>query len=79
MDKLSRAGYMMTIDDAIAFWTRRREAEAALGEKLTREESEKLLQSMKLGKELTLEDLREIMASKKVLIVKDKNAPKGDE
>jgi hypothetical protein len=68
----------MTIDDAIAFWTRRQEAEKALGSKLTREESEKLLQSMRLGQELTLEELLELMQGKKVLIVKDKNAPRED-
>jgi len=73
MDKRARAGYMLTLDDAIKFWTRCQEAEKALGEKLTREEREKLLQSMQIGKEMTVEDLRELMQNKKTLIIKDKN------
>jgi len=72
MDKRAKAGYMMTLDEALKFWERRAEAEKALGAKLTLEESEKLLQSMKLGQELSLEDLLEVMKGKKVLIVKDK-------
>jgi hypothetical protein len=51
------------------FW---QEAEKALGEKLIRDEREKLLQSMQLGKEMSIEDLRELMAGKKVLVVKEK-------
>jgi hypothetical protein len=73
MDKRARAGYMMTLDEAIKFWERCIEAEKALGEKLTHDEKEKLLQAMHLGQELSLEDLLEVMKGKKVLVVKDKN------
>jgi hypothetical protein len=73
MDKRAKIGYSMTLEEAMKFWTRCQEAEKALGEKLNREEREKLLIAMQLGKELSLEDLREMMAGKKVLIVKDKN------
>jgi hypothetical protein len=74
MDKQAKVGYMMTLEDAMKFWQRRSEAEKALGQKLTREESEKLLQAMKLGQELSLEEALEVMKDKKTLIVKDQNA-----
>ncbi len=77
MDKRARAGYMMTLEDAMKFWQRRSEAEKALGQKLTREESEKLLQAMHLGQELSLEELMEVMKGKKTLIVKDKDHADG--
>jgi hypothetical protein len=72
MDKRAKAGYMMTLDDAIKFWTRCQEAEKALGQPLNREEREHLLISMQLGKEMSVEDLRELMANKKTLIIKEK-------
>ncbi len=73
MDKRTKAGYLMTLDDAIKFWTRCQEAEKALGQSLTREEREHLLVAMKCGKEMSVEELREFVAGKKVLVVKDKN------
>jgi hypothetical protein len=72
MDKRAKAGYMMTLDDAIKFWTRCQEAEKALGQPLNREEREHLLVSMQLGQEMTIEDLQELMKNKKTLIVKEK-------
>lgn len=65
---------MLTLEDAIKFWERRAEAEKALGAKLTRDESENLLQAMQLGTELTMEDLLEVMKGKKALMIKDKNS-----
>jgi hypothetical protein len=76
MDKRAKAGYVTTLDGAIKFWERCVEAEKALGEPLTREEKEKLFQSMQLGEELSVEDLQELMKGKKVLIVKDKKESK---
>lgn len=72
MDKQSKVGYILTVDDALRVWTQCAEAEKAMGVALTRDEKEHLLSSMMLGKEVTLEELRELMAGKKVLVVKDK-------
>lgn len=73
MDKRSKAGYILTLEEAIKFWQRRAEVEKAMGTPLTREESEHLLQAMQLGKELTVEELVELMKGKKTLIVKNKS------
>ena len=74
MDKRAKVGYVMTVDDALKFWTRCKEAEEALRDKLTREEREALLVSLQLGEELSVEDLQEMMKNKKTLIVRDQNA-----
>jgi hypothetical protein len=72
VDRDIKAGYIMTLDDAIKFWTHVKGAEEALGEKLTQEERHKLLMALQLGKEVTMEELLEMMKGKKTLIVKDK-------
>ena len=72
MDKQAKAGYLMSLDQAVAFYERCLEAEQKMGQKLTHEERENLLKAMQLGQEMTFEEIREVMAGKKVLIVKDK-------
>jgi hypothetical protein len=74
MDKRAKAGYITNAGQLEKFFIRVHEAETALGKPMTREEREHLFVSMQLGKEITLEELKDMMAGKKVLIVKDKNS-----
>ena len=74
MNKMSKAGYMMSLDDAMKYWTRCQEAEKALGAKLTRDERAHLLKSMQLGQELTVEDLLDYVKDKKTLIIRGDHA-----
>jgi hypothetical protein len=79
MDKRAKAGYITTAEELEKFFMRVGEAEKALGKPLNREEREHLFIAMQCGKEVTLEELAEMMAGKKVLIVKDKNTVQDEE
>ena len=67
MNKNSRVGFMMTADQAFKFFERCIEAEKALGQPLTMEEKDVLLATMMKGNEITLEELKDMVAGKKVL------------
>jgi hypothetical protein len=60
----------MTLDEAMKFWTRCQEAEKIMGP-LSREERLAILGT--IGKEITKEELQELCAGKKVLVVKEKD------
>lgn len=73
MNKDSAVGRIMTIDEAMLFWARCQEAEKVMGP-LDREERMVILGT--IGTELTLWELKELMAGKRVLIVKEKDHDK---
>lgn len=70
MNKDETVGYAMTGETAEQYFLRVMEAEKTMGP-LSREERITILKS--LGSPISLEDLLETMAGKRVLVVKDKN------
>jgi acetyl-CoA carboxylase beta subunit len=72
VNKDSVVGVILNLDQAIAFWTRCKEVEEK-GYKLDLEERRMLLKSMRLGHEITLEDLRDLCSDKKTLVIKGKD------
>jgi hypothetical protein len=70
VNKDSPVGRVMTLEDAMTFWTRCQEAEKVMG-KLSREERLAILGT--IGKEVTVEELKDLCAGKKVLVIKEKD------
>ena len=70
MNPDSPVGRIMTLDDAMVFWTRVRDAEAVMGP-LSKDERLAILGTV--GKEVTLEELTDLMQGKRTLIVKEKD------
>ncbi len=70
MNRDSSIGRMMSLDEAITFYERCMEAENHLGSPLTHEERLHLLNGLKLGKDVTLEDYQDMMSSRKALILR---------
>lgn len=74
MNKDHPVGFVLKAELAFKFFERVGEAEKAFGKELTREEREHLLAAMMKGKELTLEELQDMMAGKRILIIKGKDS-----
>jgi hypothetical protein len=75
MTKDETAGFAITAAQGEEFFTRVMEAEKKMGP-LSREERITILKT--IGTEISLGELCEMMAGKRVLIVKDKNNEKHD-
>ena len=69
MNKDSQAGRLITPDEGLEFFKRVMKAEKVLGP-LSTEERITILNT--IGKEVTIEDLRDMLAGKRVLVVKEK-------
>ena len=70
MDNEKEVARIMTLDDAMTYWERKRDAEAIMGP-LTREECVLLIKD--LGRSLTLGELVSELKDKRALIIKEKN------
>lgn len=64
-------GQILTLDEAIEYYERVTEAEKEMGP-LSKEEKMVILKSV--GKEITAEDLLDLLAGKRALIVRGKDA-----